>query len=100
VLKRAGFAVDEIEAMEYRQQITLIDEQIKKERFDKIEMQLLIAEAINQAYVGSQPPAKRGDNRNVRAFRKWREKKIDELYPREKPTIWENLGKKGSIKIN
>jgi hypothetical protein len=85
--------------MDYRQQEAVIDKQIDYERKKKIEMQLLIAEAINFAYTASQPSKKRGQaNPAVRQYKQWRKKKINILYPENsKPVVWNKLSKKSFV---
>jgi hypothetical protein len=63
---------------------------------------LMVAEAINYAYVGSQPPPKGKVNRGANAFKRWREKLLNSIYPNRKiETVWDRIKKRGkSIKLN
>jgi len=82
--------------------ITIVDEIIANKKRDKIEFMLMVSEAVNFAYVGSQPPAKRGQKSpGHESYKKWRRGKLNELYPENKVNIWDNLSKKKkSYKIN
>jgi hypothetical protein len=83
--------------------LSKISEKIKKE---KIEMQLLVAECINFAYIGSQPPVKQGQTPpGFRAYERWKKRKVREMYPEMKQaTLWDmfepKLKKKKSFKLN
>jgi hypothetical protein len=106
LLKKVGFNVDEIDNMDYLQKFAIlkrVGEKIKKE---KIEMQLLVAECINYAYIGSQPPTKKNKTpEGFKAYSRWRKKKQREMFPEIKQTtVWDNLTRnmkrKKSFKLN
>lgn len=86
--------------MDRTQALELYRKQIEFERKQKIEMELMMAECINMAYIGSQPSQPGKVNNGFKTYKKWRQDKIKILYPDlEKPTIFDRIGKK-SFKLN
>ena len=73
----------------------------EKERVRRIVTKLEIAEAINFAYIGSQPKPKNKANKGGSQYASWRRKMIRLAYPDSEPkiTIWEKLKtRKGKMK--
>ena len=78
--------------MDYLQKESIIHVIKENNRKKDIKNQLLLAECINSAYVGSQPKLKGTTGAHQQQFARWREKKIQELYPGyKKPTVWDSL---------
>ena len=66
---REFFSIDEIDKMDVRQRTSFIERINEKKKQEKYELQLLIAECINMAYIGSQPaPRKGGANPNFKVY--------------------------------
>lgn len=74
------------------------EEELKKQALFKLQ----IAECINYAYVGSQPPQKNKINEGANAFRRWREKQMSYIFPDRKiESVWDRIKRRGkSIKLN
>ena len=88
-----GFKVVDIEAMDGWQCLSLYNHIVEDKRKERLLMQLDIAEAINYSYIGSR--TKKGSD----DYRRWRDKKIKELYPDlPQATIWDGFKKK-SVKV-
>jgi len=91
-LKQNGFSVKEIDNMDYLQKESIIHIIKKNNRKKDIKNQLLLAECINNAYVGSQPKIKGTTGEHQQQFARWKEKKMQELYPDyKKQTVWDTL---------
>lgn len=78
--------------MSYRQANYIYKREIKLREQKRVLWQLDLAEAINIAYIGSQPAQKGKTNKNSKNYSKWRRKKYNQIFPEiNKNTIWENL---------
>ena len=94
-LKQAGFTNEDIKNMDYGQRNHILNYIAEKERIKRIVRKLEIAEAINFAYIGSQPKPKNKANTGARQYASWRRKMIRQAYPDSNPkiTVWDRLKK-------
>lgn len=91
--------------MDARQKTTFYELQIEHEKFVKVENQLLMSEAFQFAYIGSQPTQKGQINKAANQYKKWRSDKMKKLYPdwykENQSTVWDRFSKKRkSVKIH
>lgn len=65
----------------------------EEKRVERIVRKLEVAEAVNFAYIGSQPKPKNKANKGAKSYAIWRRKMIRLAYPDTKPqkTVWDNL---------
>jgi hypothetical protein len=97
--------LENIEKMGVRQKITWTEKFLEKKERERNIFKLDIAECINYAYTGSQPPLKKGQRHpGVKAYKRWRTNLFNLIYPKvKKQTIWdrlEKMQKKKSMKVN
>lgn len=84
--------------MDIWQRRAIYNREIDLREKKRIIHQLDIAEAINVAYIGSQPGQKGKTNKGAKDYQRWRRKKYHELMPnREVVTIWDNIKRSGRI---
>jgi hypothetical protein len=81
--------------MSYRQKVSWLLVYRERKNRERLLRKLDLADAFNYAYLGSQPPAKKGQtNKNASEFKRWKRNIINKLYPnRKKYTIWDKVDK-------
>lgn len=87
--------------MDIRQINYILDYEMDLKMKRTLIQKLDIAEAINYAYIGSQPKPKNKAHKGYRLYKQWRRKLIRHLFPKKRQrTLWDNLSrKKGKHKI-
>lgn len=95
---RWGFSLEEIDELwnEHDPRLfeKVLEEVARLEELDRLKLNMDLAQAINAAYIGSQP-SKNGANQ--RQFLAWQRKNLreqDKLLGRRRQTIWSNISRK------